>query len=197
MKTDPSPREAVLDLGLLFRLLIRNSKAILAWTLLGGILCLGLTFAFAKPQYQSSTVFYVSDAQAVENLENSFVVVLKMRQTLMEVLRTADSPRNHLQLADMVRGAALQDTHFFRVVVTGPDPYEARDLAEALGQVLPQRMGQIMEGTKTKVADEPILETDPCSPSYPTSVLLGCLMGLCAGLFRVLLQAMLPPGRKS
>ncbi len=192
----PPPEEAALDLGLLCRMLLQKWKTIVLCTVASCILCLGLTVVFARPKYQSSMILYVSNVQGVENLENSIVVVLKMRQTLMEVLHTADNPRNHIQLEKMIRAAALQQTHFFQVVVTSPDPHEAKQLAEAIGEVLPRRLSEILGGIQTMVADEPVLETVPSSPNYSSSGLLGALVGLSAVLGWVLLQTLLADAKR-
>lgn len=188
--------EPILNLGQLLGLVIRNFRKILLWMVLAAAVALGATALFGKTRYQSSAVFYVSNAQQVENLEDSFAVVLKSRQTLMEVLRLTGMEMNHTQLGAMVRTSPLQDTHFFQVVVTGPNPYEARTLAEAIGQVLPRRIESIMEGTRAVVADEPLLELEPCGPNYAMTGILGSLAGLTMALMGILWKLLLPERKK-
>ena len=61
-------------------------------------------------------------------------------------------------------------------------------LANAIGELLPEQVARIMEGTTVKAVGEAIPALYPSVPNYPNSALLGCALGVLAVLGWVLLR---------
>ncbi len=188
--------EFLTDLGQLLKLLLKKSGLLALAVLLGAVSVLLGTFLFLSPRYESTVMLYVNTTQSGKDLADSFEVIVKMRETLMEVILQTELDTNHNELQKRISVEAVNQTDFFQITVSGPDPYEAQRIAEAIGLLLPERVAQIMEGTSIKVVGQPIPAARPSSPSYPNSALVGGAIGLLLGIGFVLWCHFFPPKKK-
>lgn len=175
-----------MDLGALLRALRRHMALLLLGAVFGAAVSLVGTFLLVTPQYPSTVTLYVNETKSAKDLADSFEVIVKMRESLMEVIREAQLNTNHGQLQKQIEVTQMLETDFFQVTVSGPDPYEAQRIATAIGQILPGQVERIMEGTRVKVVGEAIAAARPSSPNYPNNALLGGAIGLLLGLGAVL-----------
>ena len=174
-------------------------------TILCGIIAFVGSLMLLTPKYQASALFYVNnssvsfgeatvsisngDITTSKNLVNSYIVILKSRATLLDVIDYADSNRTYEQLLGMISASDVDETEVFRVTVTSTDPKEAEVLANAIAHVMPRRIGSIVEGSSAKVVDYAVLPKGPSSPDNMSNMFLGLLVGfvLSAG-FVILLE---------
>lgn len=152
------------------------------------------TFFFITPEYQSAAMFYVNnssvslgdaslsissaDISASKSLVNSYIVILKTRESLNDVIDYAGVDRTYSQVKNMISAAAVNSTEIFQVVVTSTDPQEAEKIADAICYILPKRISSIIEGTSAKVVDSAVLPSRPSSPNYTKNTMIGFLVGL-------------------
>ena len=181
-----------IDLRRLGSALLRKSWLIIIASVLCAVLALGFTHYFVTPQYQSSTMFYVNnstlslndvslssgDISTRKDLVDSYIVILNSRDFLTDVKDYAGIDHSVGKLREMISAASVNSTEIFEVVVTNPDPNEARKIAHAIEELLPKRIASIIEGSSAKVVDTPIVAVNPSSPSYPKNVIIGFLVGL-------------------
>lgn len=186
--------EIIIDLALVFRALRKKLWLILTVAVLCCALVLTMVFFFVEPRYQSTVSFYVNnyahssgndsssissgDLTASKNLVDSYIVILRSRTTLDEVITYAGVNRTPAQVRGMISADSVNSTEFFEVVVTSTDPSEAAKIADAVTHVLPQRIASIIDGTSAKVMDNAQIPTKPSSPNYTESALWGFLGGL-------------------
>ena len=199
------PEKSVVDIRRLIQCVLNKAWQIALVTFLSGIIAFVGSVMLLTPEYQASALFYVNnssvsfgdatlsissgDITTSKNLVNSYIVILKSRATLLDVLDYADSPRTYSQLLGMISANSVDNTEVFRVTVTSTDPKEAETLANAIAHVVPDRIASIVEGSSAKIVDFAVL---PSSPSYPNNMrnmFLGLLVGfgVSAG-FVVLLE---------
>lgn len=169
--------------------------------LLSAVLCAVLffvgTFYLITPKYRSSAMFYVnnnlslgdtalsissSDITAAKSLVDSYIVILKTRASLNEVIDYSGVDRTYSELRSMISAASVSSTEIFEVAVTSSDPQEAEALANAIAYILPKRISNIVEGTSAKVVEHAIIAPTPTSPSYPKNTMYGFLLGLAAAV---------------
>ena len=152
------------------------------------------TLFFVTPKYESSAMFYVNnsalniggaldnitagDLTAAKSLVESYIVILKTRESLNDVIDYAGVDRTVEELRGMIDAAPVNSTEIFEVVVTSPDPEEAEKIASAIAYILPNRIKDIVEGSSAKVVDSAVVPTAPSSPSYLNNALIGLLLGL-------------------
>lgn len=191
MNEQENREEIFLDLPRLLGILLKNGKKLLAAALAGTILTLAAVFFLVTPRYQSTVTMYVSNGVYFEDMASSFSVILKTREMLLQLIQHTESSRTHEQLQGMIGVLAVENTDFFRVVVSSPDPYEAKSLAQAIGELLPERVEKIMVGTTVTVVDKAVLASQPSIPHYPSTALLGCCIGLGVAVCLILVRELL------
>lgn len=192
-KTQGATKE--LDVRRLFSLLCRK-----AWLIgLTAVICAVLTFLvsyyFITPKYESSTMFYVnnnsgisvgditasissSDITAGRSLVDSYIIILNTRDTLEDVIGYSGVDVTVEELQKMITAEAVNNTEIFRVAITHPAPEKAERLAWAVGEILPNRIDNIIDGTSAKIVEYARVATEPSSPNYAGNTLLGLLVGL-------------------
>lgn len=194
-KTINGNEEIEVDLQRLLRALMRKS-----WLIgLVAILCaVGMflgTFFFITPEYQATTMIYVnnnsfslgdvslnsitsSDISASRGLVKSYIVILKSRETLNDVIDYAGVNRTYSQVKGMISASSVDSTEIFEVVVTSTDPKEAEKIADAIAYVLPKRIASIIDGTSANIVDSAVLPSAPSSPNYTKNTMLGFVVGM-------------------
>ena len=197
--------EIEIDLQRLLRALISKSWLIALVAVVCAVVTFFGTLFFVTPLYQSSAMFYVNnnsfnmsdmslssitsaDITASKNLVNSYIVILKTRESINDVIDYAGVNRTYSQVNSMISAASVSSTEIFRVTVTSPDPEEAEKIADAIAYILPKRIANIIEGTSAKVVDSAVQPSRPSSPNYTKNTLMGFMAGLfgCAALIVLL-----------
>lgn len=181
-----------LDLKRLIQPLLNKAWQIGLVTILCGIFAFVGSIMLLTPKYQASALFYVNnsvsfgdstlgisngDILSSKSLVESYIVILKSRATLMDVIDYAESDRTYSQLSSMISADDVNGTEIFRVTVTSPDPLEAEILANAIAHVIPRRISTIIEGSSAKVVDYAVLPTSPSYPNNMRNMMLGLTIG--------------------
>ena len=167
-----------------------------AWALALSMLLLGgVAFCYAKflitPLYQSSALMYVnnstfsvgstsvslSDLTASQSLVETYIVILKTRLTMNEVIKQAGLSYTYEELCDMVSAGSVNGTEIFRIDVTSPYPEEAEKIANTIVEVLPDKIGEIVDGSSVRTVDFAVASTEKKSPSVARYTLMGLLFG--------------------
>lgn len=162
------------------------------------------TFFFVTPLYESSTMFYVNnksisvgdisasigstDISASKSLVSSYIVILKTRTALNDVIEYSGVDRTYSEILDMIEASDVDSTEIFKVVVTSPDPIEAEKIASAIAYILPKRIGSIIEGSSARIVDTAVIPSAPSSPSYTRNTLLGFILGLVVTVAAIVLH---------
>lgn len=186
--------EFEIDLKRLLDVLINKAWLIAIVSVVTAILAFAGTKLLITPLYESSAMFYVnnnklsvgdtsvsissSDITASKSLVDSYIVILKSRACLNDVIDYAGVNYSYSELMDMVSAEAVNDTEIFRVVITSPDAQEAEVIANAIAHILPKRISSIIEGTSAKIVDYAIQATRPSSPNVIKNTILGFMIGL-------------------
>lgn len=186
-----------ISLQRLLQAVMRKLWLLMLSAALGVGAALALGYCFVTPQYQSSVVLYVNNAQeqnvyagdltTSRNLVDSILVILKTRQTMLDVISYSDADHSLPELEKMISATAVNNTEFFRITVTSPDVYEAETIANAIGSILPRHISDVLEGTSAKVVDPAVIAPKPSTPNYGQYALLGGVGGLGLALVVLLL----------
>ena len=171
-----------------------------AWLIvLSGVLIAALALAVSvfmvTPKYSSSVKLYVnnnatsagtivsaSQISAAQSLVKTYGEILDSRTTLERIASGTDLPYTWRQLSEMIRYESSNGTEIMKVTVTADDPYEAALIANAIAEVLPARLGEVIDGASMRVAESAVPELDRVSPSTAKYTVLGFVVGaaLCA-----------------
>ena len=184
-----------IDLQRMLNALLKKIWIVIAACAVGTAVAGIISLYFITPQYEAGVKFYVNNVGDIEvgdftisngdlvtsrGLVNSYIVILKTRETLTDAIDYAGVDRSVGELRSMISASSVDETEIFKVVVTSPDPQEAEKLANAIAYILPKRIASIIDGTSAKVVERAIVPTAPSSPNHITNMLIGFLLGLLA-----------------
>ena len=176
--------------------------------ILCALLCGGALFSYAyfliTPKYESSAMFYVnnnnlsigstsvsissSDISASQSLVDTYIVILKTRNTLNTVIRKADLSYTYEELSDMISASAVNSTEIFKATVTSTDPKEASEIANTIASVLPDKISEIVTGSGAKVVDYAVVDTRKVSPSITKYTAIGVFVGVALSCLIIILR---------
>ena len=88
------------------------------------------------------------DITASKSLVDTYITILKTRSTMNDVIDYAESDRDFEDLLEMVTANAVNETEIFRVSVTSPHPGMSADIANAIANIAPEEISNIIEGSK-------------------------------------------------
>lgn len=189
-----------MDLRDLLSVLRARWIVILAATLVGGFLALGMSL-LTTPTYQSKLQFYVTVAAGdsaaaayqgslgAQQRAQSYAALVKSTDITQEVVDASNVQLDASEVADKTTATADAKTVLLNVAVTDSDPQRALRLANGFGQVLPEAINRIEtpDGggpalAKLTVVNPPALPTSPVAPKTDQNVAIGLLLGLIAGI---------------
>ncbi len=192
--TKNSNGEIEIDLLQLFRALWRNALIIILVAILFGGAAFGGTYLFISPKYEASAMLYVNNStvslgsaavsitsgelSAAQTLVSTYIVILKSRTTLDEVIEESGVPYTVNQLSDMISASAVSGTGIFKVTIQSKSPTEAELIANTVARVLPERISDIVEGSSVRIVDYAIVPAHRSSPSYIKNTAVGVLAGI-------------------
>ena len=182
-----------IDLRELFTVLLHRAWLIALAAVVGAALVFAYTFFMVDPLYQSSTLLYVNNTginigsssfsissgelTAAQKLVDTYVVILRSRAALNDVIEKAELPYTYEQLRNMISAASVNSTEIFQVVVTSKSPTEAEKIANTIASVLPEKISDIVNGSDVRIVDYGVVPAHRHSPSYTRNTAIGFLVG--------------------
>ena len=188
---NPNNEEMVIDLVQLAKALWRRAWAILLAMVVFGGAAFSYAYFIITPLYKASAMLYVnnsslsvgstkvdlSDLNAAQSLVDTYIVILKTRTTLEDVIEAAGLSYDYETLSDMIEAGAVNSTEVFEIQVTSPDPAEAEKIANTIAELLPDRIAEIVDGSSVRIVDYAVVPSHKASPSLSRYTLLGLLLG--------------------
>ena len=188
---NPNNEEMVIDLVQLAKALWRRAWAILLAMVVFGGAAFSYAYFIITPLYKASAMLYVnnsslsvgstkvdlSDLNAAQSLVDTYIVILKTRTTLEDVIEAAGLSYDYETLSDMIEAGAVNSTEVFSIEVTSPDPAEAEKIANTIAELLPDRIAEIVDGSSVRIVDYAVVPSHKASPSLSRYTLLGLLLG--------------------
>lgn len=171
----------------------QNVIKIAICSILGGLIAFSYTIFMVTPLYQANCMIYVNnssfsvgsssfsissaDISASQSLVDTYIVILKSRATLNEVIEEAGLDMSYSQLNGMVSASAVNETEIFRVTVTSPDPDQAKLIANTIAEVLPVKVSDIIDGSSVRIVDYAVKPSVKASPSVTKNTSVGLIIG--------------------
>lgn len=190
-----------IDLKEFFRVLLKKSWIIILCAALMGTSVLVYTMNFVSPQYQASTSIYINnnsgsasnsvssgDLAVALRLVNSYANIIKSERVLNKVVEQTGLVLTASQLGGMVKAEPMGETEMLKVTVTTPNAQMSADIANAIADVAPKEITEIIQGSSAKIVDYAKVPQSPSSPNYATSAVLGAVVGAVLVVGVLLLQ---------
>jgi capsular polysaccharide biosynthesis protein len=185
--------EIEIDLLHLVKILWQKAWMIALCALLLGAITFSYAFFFITPQYQAKAMMYVnnnalslggtsvsisaSEITAARSLLDTYVIILKSRTTMEQVLEQSGLDYSYSQIASMVDATPVNSTEVFQITATCADPAEAELIVDTIVTILPDRIADIVDGSSVRLVDRAVLPTARFSPSYSRYAMIGLLLG--------------------
>ena len=179
-----------IDLRDVCKVLLKRAWIILLCAVLVGGAVLGYTMCFVSPQYQASVTMYVNNSSTKDKnyvssgdlavalkLVTTYVNIIKSDRVLERVVEKTGLNATAGQIRPMISAEPEGETEMFRVTVTSFNPQMSADIANAIAQVAPAEIAEIIEGSSAKIIDEARVPTRRSSPSYTVNTIVGVLLG--------------------
>jgi len=168
------------------------------------------TVNFVTPQYEASVTMYVNnksnqegnaitsnDLTVATKLVNTYINIIKSDRVLEKVIAETGASIGSSSLRKMISAESLNDTEMFRVTVTNQEPELSAKLANAIADIAPAEISQIIQGSSAEIVDYAKVPTTRSSPNYSMTGVLGFAVGALLAVAVVILAHMLDVRVKS
>lgn len=183
-----------------------------AWILiLSGILFAGAGFGLSAclipPKYEAEALMYVnnssaslgntsfsissSELTAAQSLADTYIIILKTRSTLNEVIEKEKLDYTYEELYKMVSSEPVNNTEVFSIRVTSKNAVEAKRIANAIAEILPGKISEVVDGSSVHVVDYAVVPQEQVSPNIIKFTAFGFLAGLLLVSMIIVIRTML------
>ena len=195
---------------LLYAVLNKIWLIILA-AVIGGVGMYFYTTKTITPMYRTSVTMYVnnstkflvdgeqqidhiasSDLSTSERLVATYITILESNTVLNEVSDAVYASTGKRVSAGEISGSmsagSINETEVFRVSISHADPVMAQAIANAIAEVLPDKISAVVDGSSVRVVDYAVEDPNPVGPVYRSFLLLGALIGFALGVVIVVIM---------
>ena len=194
METNLQNEEEIeIDMGELLRYLAGKAGYVILTALAFAVLALAVTTFCMTPLYTSTTKMYVlnrqtnegvtsSDLQSSTYLTKDYMEMIRSRTVIEAVIADLNLNSTDEDVLGQIDVSAASDTRVIAISVTDKDPYEARDIANAVRNAAAAHIQSVMNTEAVTVVDEANIPTKKSSPSTIKNVAIAGGVGLFLAL---------------
>lgn len=185
----------------LLQLLKRHLFLVIALPIVCAVAVAGVCYAMMSNTYTATTSLYVLAESASDNSTNlsstlsASQLVSNDIAALIESDRVMNGAAEDLGLEDLKAFKISVDsqttTRVITLTVTGKDPQQAADVANAIASEVSTVAQQVMDVRSVNVVDEASAPTKPSGPNRPMFIAVAFLAGLFLAIAIVVLMDML------
>ena len=159
---------------------------------------------FITPQYRTNISIYVNNTNKGQNIgisSSDLATSQRLVATYIDVLKSdlvLDQVAQQLKLnipASVLRGMLMAEspegTEVLTVYVTNADRFLAAQIANAIADVAPDAIAEIVVGSSAKIIDRAKVPTAPCSPNNTKNALSGGVVGAAIAVIGICLRELL------
>ena len=206
-------RDKEIDLFEIAGLLWSNLGRIILAGLAVGILALLITIVVIRPTYQSKFSVYVnnrnaggtadtlgsSDVMASQSLAKTYAKIISSRPVVEDAMEKSklNKSYDYDKLQEHITTSTDQDTQLVEVSVVMRSPEDAFSLADAIAQVAPDYVADVVEGSSMKVVAKPVLPTKQYKPSPKKNTAIGLIVGILLMAAYIIIQHLMDNRVKS
>ncbi len=193
-----------IDLKQIWYALIGKAWLLILTAVLTAVVFLAGTKLLITPQYKAYAQFYVnnnsvsvgdtsfslssSDIMASKSLVDTYIVILRSRSCLNDVIDYAGVDYSYGDVREMISAYSVDETEVFEVAITSVNPAEAEKIANSIAYILPKKISSIVEGTSASIVDYAVKPSSPSSPNISKNTLLGFMVGLAIAALIIVIR---------
>ncbi len=199
--------EVEIDLLAILKVLWSNAWIIVVSMIVLGAILFSYAMFFITPTYKASAKMYVnnsdisvggtsfsissSELTAAKSLLEVYVIILKTRITLERVIDEAGLEYTYEELNKMVSANSVNSTEVFEISVVSTSPSEAELIVDKIVDILPDRISEVVEGSRVRLVDHAVIPTEKESPSCTKYAVIGILIGALVSCAAIIISHML------
>ena len=136
----------------------------------------------------SDSVVNLADLNIGTSLSNDYVVLMKTRPVIEDVIEKLGLDYSYEKLLNMISLSVVSNTRIVMISVTSTDPKEAMEIANQMAQTAKVELPKVMEAPTPTIAEMAVLPKQRSSPSLTRNVAIGAFLavGLVAGVLTVI-----------
>jgi capsular polysaccharide biosynthesis protein len=179
--------EIEIDLKDLLFELLTYWKLILFVTIIAGVIGFAVSEFLIVPQYQSTSELYVlskstsitslADIQTGTSLTNDYMVVVKGRPVLEQVIENLGIQETYGSLSQKVSLSNPSNSRILQITVTHQDPQMAKLIADEIAEVGAAYISVTMDQDPPNIIQYGYADGSPVSPNIIKNTLAGALIG--------------------
>lgn len=198
-----------IDIKRMIEVVLDRIVSVVVITIIFGLLAFALSEFLIVPKYESSITMYVnnrrnatensmetktmtSDITASQMLVPTYIEMIKSNNVLQEV---ADEVREKTgekftvkKIKNMLTAEAVSNTEIIRVSIKTEDSRLAREIANTIADVAPEKIQKFIELSDVRIIDKAKISTSPVSPNVRNNTILGALIGFVLSISFILLR---------
>lgn len=180
-----------IDLSTLINAFISRAKLIAVIVVIFALISAFVSMFLMQKKYMASIRFYVSNNKDVisQNIDSSdidastklvptYAELLKSKAVAAEVIEETNLECSVDELISMIRVDMITDTQMLVLNVVASNPDDSFIIANALADIAPEKITEIMNGSVIKIVDYADKPKSPSSPNVIKNIILGIFLGL-------------------
>lgn len=179
--------EIEIDLRELLLELLAYWKVILLSIILVGSIAFGVSKFMMVPKYESTAELYVltkstsitslADIQTGTSLTNDYIVVVKGRPVLEQVIENLGLRETYKSLSDKVTLNNPSNSRILEITVTDENPMMAKNIADEIANISSAFIAQKMDQEPPTIIQTGYADGSPVSPNILKNTVLGGMLG--------------------
>lgn len=177
--------ELEIDLKELFFELLSHWKILAASTIMAAAIALVASKFILVPQYESTSALYVlsnsitslADIQIGSSLTNDYIVVVKGRPILDQVIENLNLDETYDSLEDRITLENPADSRILEITVRDTDPNRAKVIADEMASVASDYISIKMDQSAPTTIQNGYADGEPVSPHVGMNTLIGAIVG--------------------
>lgn len=177
--------ELEIDLKELFFELLSHWKILALSTIMAAAIALTASKFILVPQYESTSALYVlsnsitslADIQIGSSLTNDYIVVVKGRPILDQVIENLNLDETYDSLVDKITLENPSDSRILEITVRDTDPNHAKAIADEMASVASDYISIKMDQSAPTTIQNGYADGDPVSPHVGMNTLIGAMAG--------------------
>ena len=177
--------ELEIDLKELFFELLSHWKILTVSTIMAAAIALVASKFILVPQYESTSALYVlsnsitslADIQIGSSLTNDYIVVVKGRPILDQVIENLNLDETYDSLEDRITLENPADSRILEITVRDTDPNRAKVIADEMASVASDYISIKMDQSAPTTIQNGYADGEPVSPHVGMNTLIGAIVG--------------------
>lgn len=206
METNPKqiqPRDDEVEINLveLFYVMLHRLWIIILAGVVGAVAVGLYTKEMITPVYQSTSMVYITskstsitsltDLQVGTQLAPDYMVLMRSRPVLEEVIENLDLDIEYGTLRGMISLSNPTDTRFISITVTSEDPKLAKEIADEVQEVSVEKVAELMRTDEPSIIEKGQVAASPSSPDLLKNCMMGGLAGIILAMGVILVKYMM------